>query len=561
MPRTTEHGLAALEAAMGRFHPEGNSGMVAEAYYFSKNAHAGQMRKSGEPYFNHPLAVAQSLADRGMDEVVVSAALLHDTVEDTKTERKEIGAKFGKDVYRLVDGLTKLDLLAFKSRQDQSNANVIKTIMAASKDIRVLVIKLYDKLHNVRTLGFLEPEKRKRIAADALTIYVPISHKLGMHALKYELEDLCFAALEPGKFMEIKKSVEKSRAKKSGEIKKAISELKKRHPEMKWALEEEHKSFYSTYSKMIAQDKKIGEINDTLVLKATVPEKFDCYTALGMVHDTFKPIPQKMKDMIAIPEYGIYQSLHTQVIGPERKPLKVYIFSEEMGMTANDGVIALLRANWKHNEILENYSRLFPLISLPEESNSTDLANTLNLEFHNRAMIVFTGNAEVVNVPMDSTALDFAYFHEEKLAKNASKAEVNGKIAPLWTRLNAGDRVNIHHSIISQLNPKWESFVHSDKARKLIQKDLKKKNITTTNKLAKIRVEYLDTPGIFSRQADIFSKHGLDLEIVSGSCKSDKSSCTTEYYIRNIDSARLQKAIRQLHEMQETLNLTVEYML
>lgn len=561
MVRIAEHDLAALEAAMARFRPEGNSGMVTEAYYFSRNAHANQMRRSGEPYFSHPLAVSMSLAEKGMDEVVVSAALLHDIIEDTKTERREIEAKFGKDVYRLVEGLTKLDLLAFKSRQDQSNANIIKTIMAASKDIRVLVIKLYDKLHNIRTIGFLEPKRKKRIAADALTVYVPISHKLGMHALKYELEDLCFEALEPKKFDEIKKSVEKSRKKKAVEIRKAIAALKKGYPEMTWRLEEKYKSFYSTYSKMIARDKKIGEINDTMILKITVPEKSGCYAALGKIHETFKPIPTKMKDMIAIPEHGICQSLHTQVIGPDKKPLKVYIFCEEMDMIANEGVVALLRENGWHNEILKGYSKLFPLINLSEASDSAELANTLNLEFHNRAMIVFTEKGDILDLPVDSTALDFAFFHDEKAAKRAAKAEVNGKIVPLWTRLNAGDQVKIHFSLIAQINAKWESFVHSDKSRKLIEKELKKKHISTNNKLAKITIEYLDTPSIFARQAQILSKYGLDLEIVRGACRSDKSSCSTEYYIRNLDSAKLQKAIKELRKMQETLDLQVDYVL
>ncbi len=552
--------LAFLESAILASRPHASIGIVQEAYYFSKKAHEGQFRESGEPYFIHPFSVALELAQKGMDEVLVSAALMHDVIEDTKIPRTDILAKFGSDVYRLVDGLTKLDRAAFKSRQERSNANLIKTIMAASKDIRVLVIKLYDKLHNMRTIGHLEREKARRIAADALTVYVPISHKLGMHALKYELEDICFELLEPKKFAEMKKVVNESRGKKSKEIAKAISALQKAHPQMKWRFEEKRKSFYSTYSKMIAQDKKIGEINDSLILKVIVPQKDDCYAALGKIHGLFKPIPKKMKDMIAIPEYAIYQSLHTQVIGPGKRPLKIYIFSEDMDRIAMDGIVALLAGTGEHKELLEAYARLFPAITTHEEAgDSSELAGTLNLDFHNRAMIVFTEKGDVVDLPANSTALDFAFFRDEKSAKRAAKAEVNGRIVPLWARLNAGDVVKIHYSIISQLNMKWESLVHSDKARKLIQKQLRKKNISTSNKLARIAVEYLDTPGIFSRQAEVFSKHGLDLEIVSGSCKSDRSSCSTEYYIRNIDSAKVQKAIRELREMQETLDLNVDY--
>ncbi len=559
VPRA-EQELKEIEMAMPRFRPEADFSMLEEAYYFSKKAHEGQFRESGEAYFTHPVAVAKELAKKGMDEVVVSAALLHDIIEDTKTDKKEILSKFGEDVYRLVDGLTKLDALAFRSRQEHSNASIIKTMMAASKDIRVLVIKLYDKLHNMRTISFLDEEKRKRIAADALTVYVPISHKLGMHAMKYELEDICFATLEPQKFTEIRKSVTASRKRKAGVISKAISVLKKKHPQAGWRLGEKHKSFYSTYSKMIAQDKRIGEINDTLILKVLVPDRLGCYAALGMVHECFKPIPTKMKDMIAIPEYAIYQSLHTQIIGPDKKPLKVYIFSEEMDRIAEDGVVALLRENGGGSDIMARYSRLFPTIRLSDADMDEKVADALNLDFHNSAMIVFTENGDVVNLPLNSTALDFAFFHDERSATRAAKAEVNGRMVPLWTRLNAGDVVKVHYSFMGQVNLKWESFVHSGKARRIIQKELKRKNLCTSNRLAKIRVEYLDTPAIFSRLVGVLAKHGLDLEIVNGSCRSDRSTCITEYYVRNMDSSKLHKAIKELRNMQETLDLQVDYL-
>lgn len=538
--------LDGILAAMARFRPSEEFPMAEEAYYFSKKAHSGQMRHSGEPYFTHPAAVALLLAEKGLDEVVVSAGLLHDILEDTNTGPEEILSKFGKDVHGLVSGLTKLDAAAFRSRQESANANIIKTIMAASRDMRVIVIKLYDKLHNMRTIAHLEPEKRKRIAADALTVYVPIAHRLGMHGLKFELEDICFRVLEPEKFAATKKSVEAARLKKQKVISQAVSMLKKLHPDMEWEFGQTQKSVYSVYSKMIAQEKAIGQLNDTLILTAMVPQKDDCYLALGKIHSAFKPIPGKMKDMIAIPEFGICSALHIRVIGPDRMPLKIYILSQAMAPVAQEGIVALMRDNGGSNAPLPGYRKLFPTDSLSEAVDSEGITDSLNLESHNRVMIVFTHNADVVTLPAGSTALDFAFFSDTGHARNSAKAEVNGMIVPLWTRLNSGDVVRVHHSIISQLDPRWESFVHSEKARRLIQKDLRKKNITASSKLAKLTIEYIDSPGIFAREAAVLAKHGLDLEIVNGSCKSDRSSCKTEFFIRNSESSKLQKAIKQL---------------
>lgn len=561
MPPDFKAELEALKRTVLTHHPKARLSLVEEAYWFAKKAHEGQKRASGEDYFIHPAAVARMLAEKGLDEVIVSAALLHDVVEDTDVPPEEIRRAFGTEIYGLVDGLTKLDIAAFKSRKEQTTANIIKTIMASSKDMRVLVIKLFDKLHNMRTLGHLPKESQKRLAADALTIYVPLVHKLGMHDMKYELEDICFSHLDPENYRKAMHEVKKSRSEKARELAQAIGILRKRHPDEKWRFEEKHKSVYSVYSKMIAQNKHMREINDTLILNIITKDRPSCYVALGELHSLFKPIPTKIKDFIAIPEYMIYQALHTQVIGPGKKPFKAYILSAEMSETANDGVVALMKNGEKDSEAFRQYKKAFSRISSPGISDEAELAESLNIDFHNRAMIVFTEQGDVLNLPVGATALDFAFFQNEKTARRAAKAEVNGRVVPLWTTLNAGDRVKLFYSLLPQVNVKWESYVHSEKAKRMVERELKRKNISSTNKLVKFSIEYLDTPGIVSAQTEIMARNGLDMEIMRGNCNPKTGICSTDYYFRNTDTAKTQKAIKELRELQATLDLRVDYLI
>ncbi|HLC79645.1 MAG TPA: HD domain-containing protein [archaeon] len=553
-----EDGLKDLIQIVAIHHPNSNTALIEEAFATSLKWHDGQKRKSGEPYFTHPLAVAKMLAENGMDEVIVSAALLHDTVEDTKISPQEIKNKFGQQIFSLVEGLTKLDKQAFESRMDHNYANLIKTMLASSKDIRVLIIKMHDKLHNMRTINYLEKERQKSIAADALTVYVPLAHKLGMHSLKYELEDICFKILEPEKFSEISKKTQKAREEKSNEIKKATEMLKKAYPKASWEFGQVSKSIYNIYSKMIAQNKQLSQIDDVLIAKIIVQNVHSCYEALGRVHSIFNPIPNKFKDKIAIPEHGISKYLSTQVIGPKKKPIKFYIFSKDMEQTVQMGIMPLL-ATKISSPVLEQYKKNLGKISGKKITDSEELADMLDLSFHNKAMLIFRENGEILNIPIASTALDFSFYEDEKKAKNSAKAEVNGKIVPLWTKLNSGDRVKIFHSIAPQINLKWESFVNSEKAKREIKKELQKKNLSSQNKLVKFTIEYLDRPGIIAKQTEIMARNGLDMEIMRGSCKSDKSTCYTEYYFRNTNGEKTQNAIKELRSLTETIDLNVDY--
>ena len=560
MKANFEKDLREIQKALKKWHPKANTSMVEEAFYLAKKAHKGQKRKSGKPYFTHPLAAAKMLAERGLDEVVVTSGLLHDVIEDTDISRKEIEKLFGKEVYTLIEGVTKLQKFSFNDAQEYSTATTIKTIIAGSKNLRVFIIKIFDKLHNMRTIKYLSKEKQKRIAADVLTIYIPIIHKLGMHEVKYEMEDIAYEILEPKKYKDLKRRVDKKRSLKRKEIKKAISILKKKYPKTKLGFQEKQKSIYAFHTKMISQGKGLEEINDCLIMKILVPNMDDCYSAIGKLHETFAPIPSKLKDFIAIPEAGIYQSIHLQVIGPGMNPLKAYIFTKEMEDIANNGIIFYLRDREKHKEFLKKFRKLFQSENNVPINNQKDLINSMQLDFHNNTMVVFTTKGKIVSLPEESTVLDFSFFCDEKKARKSSVAQVNGKIVPLWKQLNAGDRVKILYSNSSYVNANWMSFVNSYKAKQLIEKNIIIKQKTRKiEKAIKFRIESIDRIGMLKDQSAIMAKNGLSIK--TGLCKiyDDNATSYTEFFVSPTKASSLQKAIKQLKELKETLNVTVDY--
>ncbi|MAG18433.1 MAG: hypothetical protein CL944_03100 [Candidatus Diapherotrites archaeon] len=551
--------LTDLKKTIRKFHPKADLSMVEEAFYFSKNAHEKQFRASGKPYFTHPLEVAKILAGEGLDKVIISATLLHDVIEDTKASRKEIESLFGKKVSALVEGVTKLDMLSFKSRQEYSTAAIIKTIIAASKDLRVLVIKIFDKLHNMRTIKYLPKEKQRRIASDILSIYVPLIHKLGMHEVKYELEEISFKILEPKKYKKLKRLITKERKKKLKEVYKAAEILKKKFQKEKWEFSHETKSIYSHYSKIVGKNKEISELNDYAILKIFVKNKYDCYTAMGKIHSLFKPIPYKIKDFIAIPEYGIYKALHSQVIGPMKKPLKIYIITRELDDIGEKGIVSYLKNN--QLEEFNKFSESLPKLKTPSIKNNKQLAETMDLEFHNNTMLVFTTKGESLTLPPESTALDFSYFTNEKNSYKASAAKINGKLVPLWKQLNTGDRVKILYSNTSHLNSSWLSFVNSDKSKNFIMHQLEKKRKSSkkTGEIARIRIEAIDRPKLIMDQIIILAKNGLDIETSISRMNEDSTTCYSEFFIRDKNIKNLQKVVQQLKELKETLNVNLSY--
>jgi GTP pyrophosphokinase len=560
MKKIAEKDLEKLKSIVAKHHPNAKLSLVEEAYYFSKKAHKGQYRLSGEPYFTHPFQVAKMIAEKGLDEVIVSAALLHDILEDTKTTEKQIKSIFGKEIYSLVKSLTKLDIISFKSRKEHTTANIIRTIIASAKDIRVLVIKLFDKLHNLKTIEHLSYEKQIRIASDALIVYVPISHRMGIHSIKYELEDLCFKTLEPKNYKKIKDEIKPLMKEKYEEIKNAIKILKYKFPKMNWRLTTTKKSLYSIHSKMIAKGKEIGEINDILIMQVIVPDTKSCYDALGKIHESFKPIPGKFKDFIAIPEYSIYQALHTQIIGPSKKPIKIYIQSEKMHLLGVDGVIALLKNN-EGKKILKKFGKIFSKVKKEKFNDIKDVANSLSLDFDNKSMVVFTEKGETVEIPQQSTAIDFAYFAYGRKAEHASKANINGKILPLWTKLNPGDRIKIIYSPKSEVQVSWLSLASSEKVRQDIEKTLKK--IITPKQsegFAKIRIDSIDKPGLLMKLSGVLFKNGFNIETGITKVNEDGKTGYTEFIVKTKKGTNLENAIKKLKSMKETIEVSVHYL-
>jgi GTP pyrophosphokinase len=560
MKKIEERDLNKLKSIVAKHNPNAKLSLVEEAYYFSKKAHQGQYRASGDPYFTHLFQVAKMVAEKGLDEVMVSVALLHDVLEDTKTDEKKLKTIFGNEIFSLVKSLTKLDIISFNSRKEHTTANIIKTIIASAKDIRVLVIKLFDKLHNLKTIEYLKPEKQIRIAADALIVYVPIAHRMGIHSIKYEMEDLCFKTLEPKNYKKIKTKIKPLLNEKCEEIKNAIKILKHEFPKMNWEFDITRKSLYSIHSKMVAKGKELEEINDIAIMQVIVDDKESCYNALGKIHETFKPIPGKFKDLIAIPQYSIYQALHTQIIGPSKKPIKIYIQSEKMHLLGVDGVIALLK-NKDEVKFMKKFKKMFSKVKKEKFNDIKEVANTLSLDFDNKSMIVFTEKGETVEIPQQSTAIDFAYFAYGKKAEHASKANINGKMLPLWTKLNPGDRIKIIYSPKPEVQISWLSLASSEKVRRDIEKTLKKIiSPKQSEGLAKIRIDSTDKPGLIMKQAKIMYKNGFNIETGITKVNEDGKTGYTEFIVKTKKGTNLERAIKQIKSMKETIEVNVHYL-
>ncbi|MEM4326762.1 MAG: HD domain-containing protein [Candidatus Diapherotrites archaeon] len=556
MSRFIEKELKSLLEKVVSNNPKAKTSVLEEAYFFSKIAHKDQKRLSGEPYFSHPLAVANSLADFGFDEIVVSSALLHDVVEDSNISLAELRRLFGKDIANLVSALTKLDLVAFRSRKEHTAANVVKTIIASSKDLRVLIIKLFDKLHNLETLSYLDKERRIRIASDALLVYVPITQRLGLNFLKRKMEDLCYANLEPRDFKKFKKSLMPFSRAKDKEISKIIKTLKKQRFTKDWSFLTFCKSFYSLRMKMRVRGKKIEELNDIKVLKIIVPSKKDCYFALGAVHEIFKPIPKKFKDYIATPSY-LYQALHTQVISPKNKPVKIYIQSKEMFELGEYGIIYLFKSKSKR---IQEFKKIFYLNRNVKYNDSKELISDLKLDFLNKSIVVFTANGEMIKLPSDSTVIDFAYLTDPTVADKSIKAEVNGRIVPLWTKLFDGDRVKVIHAKKPTIQISWLCFATSEKVKKDIESTLKNSIIPLEiSGHVKFRIDSIDKPGLVGKQAKILADNGFNIESGITKVNEDRKTGYSEFIVKNLKGSNLQKAIEQLKKMKETIKLNVDY--
>jgi GTP pyrophosphokinase len=451
---------------------------LQRAYQFSAEAHEGQKRLTGEDFVEHPVAVATILADLGMDLTTLQAALLHDTVEDTSIGIKQIEEEFGAEVAALVDGLTKLDKIRFRSREQEQAENVRKMMIAMARDIRVLLIKLADRLHNMRTLQVFSRQKQKEKATETLEIYSPLANRLGVHRIKWELEDLSFQALHPKRFEEIQALVEKREDERHDFVEVVIQDLQAKLRELKIKAEVRGrpKHLYSIYEKMVLRGKEFNEIYDLVGLRVLVDSVRDCYAALGALHALWRPVPGRFKDYIAMPKFNMYQSLHTTVIGPEGRPLEAQIRSHQMHHTAEYGIAAHWRykegSSGKKGDEQTDLAWLGQMLEWQQESaDPRDFMEGLRIDLYEGRVFCFTPKGDVVDLPAGSTPLDFAYAIHTDVGHRCVGARVAGRLVPLDYKLQTGDTVEVLTSKAQDAGPKrdWLLIVKSPRARNKIR--------------------------------------------------------------------------------------------
>ncbi|MFW5985732.1 MAG: RelA/SpoT family protein [Halanaerobiales bacterium] len=451
--------------------------LVLKAYNYASKAHDGQFRVSGEPFIEHPLGVALILTELGLDIISISAALLHDAVEDTEVTSQELEKEFGGEISLLVDGVTKLTRINFKSKEEHQAESLRKMFLAMAEDIRVILIKLADRLHNMRTLNYLQEEKQREKAKETLEIFAPLAHRLGMSRLKWELEDLCFRYLHPDMYEEVARKVAANRKEREAEIEKAINHLEKTlsDQDIEAEIYGRPKHLYSIYQKMKKKEIDFNEIYDLTAIRVMVDSVRECYEVLGIVHEIWKPMPGRFKDYIAMPKSNMYQSLHTTVIGPQGDPLEVQIRTPEMHRTAEYGIAAHWRykeGKTEENGFEEKLSWLRQILEWQKDLQEPhEFMETLKIDLFEDEVFVFTPKGDVISLPRDGTPVDFAYHIHTEVGHSCVGARVNGKIVPLEYRLDNGDIVEILTSKNSTGPSRdWLKFVKTSRARSKIKR-------------------------------------------------------------------------------------------
>ena len=462
--------------------------MLLHAYDFARDAHRNQKRASGEPYFIHPCAVAEILVDLGLDADTVAGALLHDVIEDTPVTEEDVRREFGESVLTLVSGVTKLDKIVFKSQEEEEAENFRKIFIAMAKDIRVIIIKLADRLHNMRSLNFLSKERQQKMARETLDIYAPIAGRLGISQIKCELEDLCLKYLDPAAFEYLVENIHQKLEERNRFVDFVVEEIN-------GILEESNihgevfgrpKHFYSIYKKMKDKHKTLDQIYDLTAVRVIVGTVDECYEVFGKIHKKWKPVPGRIKDYIATPKPNFYQSLHTTVVTNFGQPFEIQIRTEEMHRTAEYGIAA----HWKYKENRSEETSLDQRIAWIREvmelqgglKDSKEFMDTVKGELYSTELLVFTPQSKVISLPAGATPVDFAYAIHSEVGNRCTGAKVNGKIVPLNTRLETGDVVEIITSPNSKGPSRdWLKFIKSSSARAKIKsfykKEMKEENI------------------------------------------------------------------------------------
>ena len=471
--------LQTLIEEIPKYQPHADLDLVQRAYRFSEQSHHGQQRASGEPYLSHPLEVAGLLVDFKMDVTTVTAGLLHDVLEDTKTTKDELTREFGADIAELVDGVTKIGKLAFSSREERQAENFRKMVVAMARDIRVLMIKLADRLHNMRTLDYLPPEKAKKIAQETLDIYAPLAHRLGMAKVKAELEDLALRVMHPDNYQELMRRVAKRRLEREAEINQVIAFLQEKLGEVgiEARISGRPKHFYSIWKKMHEGGREFDEIYDLTAVRVITKSVRDCYGALGVIHSLWKPVPGRFKDFIAMPKVNMYQSLHTTVIGPKGDPVEIQIRTLEMHRIAEEGIAA----HWLYKERKSDRDRFDDAFtwlrqlmeSQKEVQDPKEFLDTVRLDLFPDEVYVFTPKGDVKALPEGATPIDFAYTVHTDVGHHCVGAKVNGKLVPLRYTLRQGDIVEVVTSSGQHPSRDWLKIAKSNRARAKINQWLK----------------------------------------------------------------------------------------
>jgi guanosine-3',5'-bis(diphosphate) 3'-pyrophosphohydrolase len=471
--------IADLRRHLGYLKP-GDIVRIEQAYQFSDTAHHGQFRKSGQPYISHPLAVAEIVADWQLDAQAVMAALLHDVVEDTAVSTGEITERFGKPVAELVDGVSKLDRIEFQSQAEAQAENFRKMLLAMARDVRVILIKLADRLHNMRTLEAVSPEKRQRVARETLEIYAPIANRLGLDSLYRELQELSFCHLHPLRYKVLAKAIKSARGNRRQVVNKILKAIQERLPEagIEAAVTGREKHIYGIYRKMMGKHLSFSQVLDIYGFRVIVKDVPACYLALGALHSLYKPVPGKFKDYIAIPKVNGYQSLHTTLIGPFGMPVEIQVRTQQMHRIAETGVASHWLYKSSDAEINEAQQRthkwLQSLLDIQHASgDAAEFLEHIKVDLFPDEVYVFTPKGKILAMPRGATAVDFSYAVHTDIGNRCVAAKINYELAPLRTELKNGDRVEIITAAHAHPNPAWLSYVKTAKARAQIRHFLK----------------------------------------------------------------------------------------
>jgi guanosine-3',5'-bis(diphosphate) 3'-pyrophosphohydrolase len=464
--------LAPLLSQYHERHPKGDTSLIVRAFEMAEQAHTGQFRQSGDAYISHPLAVATILAGLSLDDITIAAALLHDAVEDSDISLTDLEADFGAAVASIVDGVTKLDRVSFDSKQAQQAATMRKMLVAMAKDPRVLLIKLADRLHNMRTIAAMPDWKQKRTAQETLDIYAPLAHRFGIQDIKWQLEDLAFATLHPRRYAEIEQMVATRAPEREIYLAQVIDEVQHRMTaaRIEGSVTGRPKHLYSIYEKMVVRGKEFDEIYDLVGVRVMVDSVKDCWAALGAIHGAWTPVQGRFKDYINTPKFNLYQSLHTTVVGPQGKPLEVQIRTGEMHNRAERGIAA--HWGYKERASAADIAWLQRIVDWQEETaDPAEFLETLKLDLEQDEVFVFTPKGDVITLPVGATPIDFAYSIHTEVGHRCIGARVNGRLVPLDSPLHSGDSVEVFTSKVPSAGPSrdWLKIVVTPRARNKIR--------------------------------------------------------------------------------------------